>query len=487
MEPFATDALPPGTVIGGRYTVSAPLGVGGMSTVYDAHDGWTGRRVALKVLNPTLALHGEVVARFVQEAHAAAAFSHPNIVEVLEVNEDRALGTYFIAQEFLDGMDLGRWTERGGAISPAEAVAIVTPVMSALVAVHARGIVHRDIKPENVFLAVGPDGATVPKLIDFGVSKMADAMLGPNGRTRAGLAIGTPEYMSPEQARGDTDVDARSDVWSMGVMLFQLLTGRTPFEAATQTLLLVAIITEPPTPIARVNPALPPALCAVVDRALQPDRARRYQSMQELLDAVSACSLDEEHPSIPAPREGAATSLSLPSAQHFGLGYGAPVEPQGPSTPMQWAPAPEPERPASPSRRGLWGAVLVVVVVLASGGLWHRHRVTATGAVELAAPQVPPPTPAVPAAPDVPDVSAVPDVPAVPDAPDVPDVPDVPVTPDDSPEVNAIAPEDAASEAPEVPAANGALDAGGPTRGAPPRGRHRVVRRPRNNAPILAP
>jgi serine/threonine protein kinase len=432
MEPFATDALPPGTVIGGRYTVSAPLGVGGMSTVYDAHDGWTGRRVALKLLNPTLALHGEVVARFVQEAHAAASFSHPNIVEVLEVNEDRALGTYFIAQEFLDGMDLGRWTERGGAISPAEAVAIVTPVMSALVAVHARGIVHRDIKPENVFLAVGADGSTVPKLIDFGVSKMNDAMLGPNGRTRAGLAIGTPEYMSPEQARGDVDVDARSDVWSMGVMLFQLLTGRTPFEAATQTLLLVAIITERPTPIARVNPGLPPALCAVVDRALQPDRSLRYQTMQELLDAVAGCSLDDEHPSTPAPRDGSATSLSLPSAQHYGLEYGAPTEPPREAspagTPMQWSPPPTPVAAApAPSRRGLWVVAAAVVMLLAAGGLWSRRENTRTGAPAVPAPVVsPPPAPLLPETPDVPDVSVVSDVPVVSDVSDVPDVPDVP-------------------------------------------------------------
>ncbi len=487
MEPFATDALPPGTVIGGRYTVSAPLGVGGMSTVYDAHDGWTGRRVALKVLNPTLALHGEVVARFVQEAHAAAGFSHPNIVEVLEVNEDRALGTYFIAQEFLDGMDLGRWTERGGAISPAEAVAIVTPVMSALVAVHARGIVHRDIKPENVFLAVGPDGSTVPKLIDFGVSKMNDSMLGPNGRTRAGLAIGTPEYMSPEQARGDADVDARSDVWSMGVMLFQLLTGRTPFEAATQTLLLVSIITEAPTPIARVNPALPPALCAVVDRALQPDRAQRYQTMQALLDAVAGCALDEDHPSTPAPRDGGATSLSLPSAQHFGLSLGeteAPREAPSVGTPMQWAPPPEaaPVLPA-PSRRGLWGAALALLALLAAGGLWWRQGASHAGGVAVTAPPADPAAAPSPA-PSEPELVAVPDVPVA--AEDVPVVAedvlaDVPVLAADLPAASP-----GVTAEPAV-AASADLDAGAPARASTPRARHRVVRRPRNNAPILAP
>ncbi len=487
MEPFATDALPPGTVIGGRYTVSAPLGVGGMSTVYDAHDGWTGRRVALKVLNPTLALHGEVVARFVQEAHAAAGFSHPNIIEVLEVNEDRALGTYFIAQEFLDGMDLGRWTERGGAISPAEAVAIVTPVMSALVAVHARGIVHRDIKPENVFLAVGPDGSTVPKLIDFGVSKMTDSMLGPNGRTRAGLAIGTPEYMSPEQARGDADVDARSDVWSMGVMLFQLLTGRTPFEAATQTLLLVAIITEPPTPIARVNPALPPDLCAVVDRALQPDRALRHQTMQALLDAVGECSLDDEHPSTPAPRDGGATSLSLPSAQHFGLSYGATEPPRevAPSgTPMQWAPPPPAVASPAPSRRGLWGVAVAVVALLAAGGLWWRQGASRAGGSAVTAARddvtAPPPAPSAPdplVVPVTPDVVVSEDVPVV--SEDV--VADVPPLADDLPGATPDVPAEPAA------AASTDLDAGAPGRATPPRGRHRVVRRPRNNAPILAP
>jgi serine/threonine-protein kinase len=361
--------------------------------------------------------------------------------------------------------------------------------MSALVAVHARGIVHRDIKPENVFLAVGADGSTVPKLIDFGVSKMNDSMLGPNGRTRAGLAIGTPEYMSPEQARGDADVDARSDVWSMGVMLFQLLTGRTPFEAATQTLLLVAIITEPPTPIARVNPALPPALCAVVDRALQPDRALRYQTMQALLDAVAGCSLDDEHPSTPAPRDGGATSLSLPSAQHFGLAYGAAEPPRevAPSgTPMQWAPPPPAVAPPAPSRRGLWGVAVALVAVLAAGSFWWRQNASRAGGSAVTAAPVEPvtvPGPA-PSPPEVPGVVPTPDVLVAAE--------DVPVTPEDVVADGPTALDDLPAATADVPAAPAAasgaeLDAGAPARTAPPRGRHRVVRRPRNNAPILAP
>ena len=288
------DALPPGTVLGGKYAVSRCLGVGGMGAVYEAQNTWTGRRVAVKLLRPSLAHNREVVERFLQEARAASRIPHPNIVEVLDVGEDAALRSYYIVQEFLDGMDLAQWTETRGAIPPAEAVAIITPVMSALVAVHEAGIVHRDIKPENVFLAVGRHGEMVPKLIDFGVSKVRDGGAGQRGMTQTGLAIGTPEYMSPEQARGDADVDARSDVWSMGVMLYQLLTGRTPHDAATQTLLLVAIITERPIPIDRVVPSLPRELVSVVNRALQMDRAQRFQSMREFLDALSACPVHDD-------------------------------------------------------------------------------------------------------------------------------------------------------------------------------------------------
>jgi len=271
------------------------------------------------------------------------------------------------------------------------------------------------------------------------------------------------------------------------VMLFQLLTGRTPFEAATQTLLLVAIITEAPTPIARVNPALPPDLCAVVDCALQPDRAQRYQTMQALLDAVTGCSLDDEHPSTPAPRDGNATSLSLPSAQHFGLSFGETEPPRdAPSagTPMQWAPPPvAPVAPPAPSRRGLWGAALALVALLAAGGLWWRQGASRAGGVAVTAPPVdpvsaPPPAPSDPEPVAVPDVSvAAEDVPVV--AEDV--IADVPALPADLP-----------AASPDVPAepavaASADLDAGASARASTPRTRHRVVRRPRNNAPILAP
>lgn len=437
--------------VGGRYAVNTQLGVGGMSLVYDAVDSWSGRRIALKVLNRELATNREVVGRFIQEAQAVASLSHPNIVEVLDYGHDPGLNTYFIAQEFLDGMDLARWTERCGAIPPGEAVGIACPIMSALVAVHARGIVHRDIKPENVFLAVGSDGAMVPKLIDFGVSKVYDGALGPNGRTRAGIAIGTPEYMSPEQARGDQDLDARSDVWSMGVMLYQLLSGRTPFEADSQTMLLVAIITEAPVPIEHVMPGLPPALCEVVHRALQPDRSRRIQSMQELLDAVLSCPVDVDSP-FPSERpEGSATSISLPSALSFGIEplqrAEPPREPVGAPTPMHWTPSAELPATAAPARRkGPLVALLgffVVAVVLGATMIHRRGPGEASSSPSSAgapAPEVPAPAPEAPA-------------------------------PAPAPEITSI---DARRHARPGPA-------------AVVHRRRRIERRPRNNAPILAP
>src|SRR5581483_8355939 len=170
---------------------------------------------------------------------------------------------------------------------------ILTPVMGALVAAHRRGIIHRDIKPENIFLVRGHQGRMMPKLIDFGISKILDvASPGPK-TTVSGTAIGTPNYMSPEQARGDIVLDGRSDVWSVGAVLYEMLCGRPPFEAPTHTLLLLRVVTERPAPVDGVNPEVPAALAAIVHRALEPDPDKRYPSMRALLaDLVETPAFD---------------------------------------------------------------------------------------------------------------------------------------------------------------------------------------------------
>jgi serine/threonine protein kinase len=284
----STAPLPLGAVIGGKYTLARVLGTGGMGAVYEAHNSWTGRRVAVKVLLTEHARRKDVVDRFTQEARATTQIAHPNIVDILDMGQDADTGALFIVQEFLDGMDLGRWLEQHGPYAPEEAVGILMPIMGALVAAHRRGVIHRDLKPENIFLARNAGGVLVPKLIDFGISKFIDQANEERSRTQTGMAVGTPQYMSPEQARGDRDVDARSDVWSIAVVLYELLSGAPPFDAPSYNLLIVQLITQTPARIETVMTGVPAALADVLHHALEPDRDRRFHSMQVFLGALIA-------------------------------------------------------------------------------------------------------------------------------------------------------------------------------------------------------
>ncbi len=327
--------LPPDAVIGGKYQVVRLLGSGGMGAVYEARNSWTGRRVAVKMLHAQFARKPEIVRRFLREAKAATAISHPNIVDVLDMGEDPAQGGLFIVQEFLEGLDLARRMQQVPALTMRESLALLAPVMSALVAAHRLGIVHRDIKPENIFLTTGPRGVTAPKLIDFGISKVLDGPSADRSRTQTGVAIGTPQYMSPEQARGRSDVDGRSDVWSMGVLLYELVAGRLPFDAPNYNLLIVAILTTPAPRIEEVAPGVPRQLAAVIHRALEPDLAQRYASMSEFLSAVLECPLDDGAPLVdPAQRDAFLSGVVLRDSS----------EPPPASTPSR-----EPAAPLAPT------------------------------------------------------------------------------------------------------------------------------------------
>ncbi|HYO91857.1 MAG TPA: protein kinase, partial [Pyrinomonadaceae bacterium] len=271
----------------GRYEIRSLLGIGGMGEVYLAQDTQLDRTVALKILPLDLARDQLRMRRFIQEAKSASALNHPNIITIYEVGE--AEDTHFIATEFVDGGTL-RQRINGEKLSVDESLEIAVQVASALQAAHEAGIVHRDIKPDNIMLR--RDGYV--KVLDFGLAKLTEKsnerlLSAPEAmtlvNTEPGLVVGTVSYMSPEQARG-LIVDTRSDIWSLGVVIYQMLTGHEPFEAETPTDQIVSIIERQPPPISFYTEGVPVEVERIILRALAKDRGDRYQTIQAMLDEL---------------------------------------------------------------------------------------------------------------------------------------------------------------------------------------------------------
>src|SRR5437867_3339719 len=270
--------LAPGTKLG-RYEIRAKIGEGGMGEVYLAQDIKLDRKLALKIFPAELTSHQDRLRRFTREAKAAAALTHPNIAHIYEIGEHD--GVHFIAMEFIEGITLrDRMTSASMAIS--EAIEIITQVASALSAAHDAGIVHRDIKPENIMLR-RRDGYV--KVLDFGVAKITEPSLAGTDaatlvKTAPGIILGTVNYLSPEQARG-LAVDARADIWSLGVVLSETLTGRKPFAGLTASDVIALILTRDPTPFKDLT-EVPPELQSIVMKTLAKAKEQRYQTMEDL-------------------------------------------------------------------------------------------------------------------------------------------------------------------------------------------------------------
>src|SRR5207302_7346364 len=268
-----------------RYRILEKLGSGGMGDVYLAEDMRLGRKVALKLLVEDLTENRERLGRFDQEAYAASALNHPNILTVYEMGDEG--GRHFIAAEFIDGMTLRKRL----ATSPmdlSEVLNIAIQIAGALEEAHAAGIIHRDIKPENIMIR--RNGHV--KVLDFGLAKLSEASLSEKEtntqaitralvQTEAGVVMGTSQYMSPEQARGKP-IDARTDIWSLGVVLYEMATGRAPFSGETKTDVIIAIAKTEPTPIARFAPNAPSEFEWIVLKALRKDVDERYQTIKEI-------------------------------------------------------------------------------------------------------------------------------------------------------------------------------------------------------------
>ena len=372
-----------GSLLGGRYRVESELGRGGMGVVMRGRHELTGRPVAIKLLLPALVADPNVIGRFFQEAKAAAALNHPNVVDVLDMGteDDEA----YLVLEFLEGDSLAALLEAQGVIPAAQLLPILLPIIDALAAAHERGIVHRDLKPDNIFVHRDVRGRAIPKVLDFGIAKLLE--IDSNVQTRTGGVIGTPHYMSPEQAQGQKGLGAESDVWSMGVLLYECLGGRLPFVADSMPALLMQICMNDPPPLTRAPgsadpaspaPAVHPAMAAVVERAITRDLTVRYSGMEQLGGALVAAAQQagiELSSSLmglfPGYREASPRPAAAPRASSSGarvvtgdqdtIGIGATLLPDTSS-----------QEPAQTSQKRVWIAGLAASVfgVAALGLAW---------------------------------------------------------------------------------------------------------------------
>lgn len=299
-------------VLGGRYELESRLGRGGMATVFRGSDRVLGRSVAVKVLASTFAKDRTFVERFRREAQAAAGLNHPNVVAVFDTGSDD--GVHYIVMEHVEGRTLADILREEGALPPTRAAEIAETVCRALSTAHEKGMVHRDVKPGNVLLT--SDGGV--KVADFGIARVASG----EPLTVTGSVMGTASYLSPEQATGG-GVDSRSDIYSLGCVLYEMLTGRTPFEGDTPVSIAYKHVGEEPTVPSSINLAVPPALDAVVKRAMAKSPADRYQSAEEMAgdlrnvatvapQATVVTSPQEETAVLPVSPGGPASTEPLP-------------------------------------------------------------------------------------------------------------------------------------------------------------------------------
>lgn len=287
-----TDNFQIGDVVAGKYRLLAMIGEGGMGVVYLAEHTLIEKRVALKLLKAEYSTKPDLVSRFQQEAISASRIKHPNVLDVFDFGQLED-GSFFLAMEYLSGHDLAAELSKRRSLAPDQAVRIALQTCRALAAAHGRGVVHRDLKPENVFLHLTEDGDEVVKIVDFGIAQLKgkeeqeEVSVRRRRLTRTGMIFGTPEYMSPEQAKG-MSVDLRSDIYGLGVILYEMITGAVPFTGHTFMAVLSAHLTQPIPPMRVIAPDVEfsSELELAVMRSLEKDREKRFQSMRELASAL---------------------------------------------------------------------------------------------------------------------------------------------------------------------------------------------------------
>ncbi|MEP7051795.1 MAG: serine/threonine-protein kinase, partial [Pseudomonadota bacterium] len=292
--------LPPireGQTVAGKYLVGALLGVGGMGAVHAARDTTLDRRVALKVLLPRLVASKVAAERFLREARAATRITSEHVVKLLE-SDTLADGTPLLVMEYLEGKDLRALLRESGPLSPERAVDYLLQALQAIAEGHTQGIVHRDVKPSNLFLSERADGTPLIKVLDFGIAKTLE-----NGRSddesltsSEDLQLGSPTYMPPEQFHNPRDVDARADIWALGITLYELISGNPPFRGKSYAELVSRVLNAPPD--LQAGARLPPGLERVIARCLEKERGRRYPNAAELALALARFGSDDARLSL---------------------------------------------------------------------------------------------------------------------------------------------------------------------------------------------
>jgi len=315
------NALQPGRVLGNRYEILQLLGEGGMGAVYKARDIEVDRFVAVKVIRPDLASRPDILARFKQELILARQVTHKNVIRIFDLGE--AEGLKFITMDFIEGRDLKAILREKGKLPSGEATKIVTQICRALDAAHSEGVVHRDLKPQNIMV----DAKGRITVMDFGIARSMEM----TGMTQTGALVGTPEYMSPEQAKGE-DVDARSDLFTLGIIYYELLTGKTPFYADTAYATLLKRTQERARPPVEVDPTISPDLSSIVMKCLEPNREQRYASALDIIHDLGAQTITGSRtalsavavPSVTVAATAVAPAAAKPSAlQQYRLWIGA--------------------------------------------------------------------------------------------------------------------------------------------------------------------
>ena len=388
----------PGDVLAGKYRVERVLGVGGMGVVVAAHHIQLDEKVALKFLLPQALHSAESIARFVREARAAVKIKSEHVARVTDVGQLEN-GSPYIVMEYLDGSDLADWLRQHGALPVEQAVDFVLQTCEALADAHSLGIVHRDLKPANLFCIQRSDGQLTIKVLDFGISKITTPGAPGHDMTRTSALMGSPLYMSPEQMQLSKGVDARTDIWALGVILFELLAGQPPFNAEAVTQLAIKVANEPPPALRSFRFDAPAGLERVIAKCLEKDRAGRFQTVGEL--AIALKDFGPKHARISVERvlgtlrqAGMSASVLPASGEDPLVVVARPAS--VPQTDASWGQtaAPATAGPRSSGKVVLGVALAAVLGVAVGGGaLMMRRPATSAGVPSAAVATPPPPTP----------------------------------------------------------------------------------------------